>query len=59
MKNNNSAKVHLKVNGKVFKSIKEMCDYYGVSVSTYYRRLDKGYTTEQALLMSKAKNKNI
>ena len=32
-----------------FPSVKDMCEYYGVDDSTYYNRLKRGYTVEQAL----------
>jgi len=34
---------------KSFKSVKEMCSHYGISVGGYYARLRQGYTKEQAL----------
>lgn len=36
-------------NGKQFESIKEMCDYHGVNVSTYDGRLRSGYSLEVCL----------
>ena len=35
--------------GRVFKSIRQMCDFYGVSQKMYYMRLQYGWTKKEAL----------
>lgn len=35
--------------GNVFESVKEMCEHYGITPTTYCKRIERGYTVEQAL----------
>jgi hypothetical protein len=39
--------------GKKFDSVKEMCDYWGVTYSTYTGRIKANYTQEEALTMDR------
>lgn len=43
--------------GNVFPSVKAMCDAHGVMKNTYYQRLNRGFTEEQALQPDKVLRK--
>lgn len=49
MKKNNGKIVsdHL---GKTFNSVTQMCDFYGIQESTYYKRLKRGYSLKDTLI---------
>jgi hypothetical protein len=38
-----------------FRSVKEMCRYWGVEDATYYYRRKQGFSKEEALTMAKRK----
>lgn len=45
-------------NGKIFESVTEMCNYYGIRLDTFSVRIKRGWTLQQALRPVAKRGKN-